>query len=153
MKKRYTEEQIIGFLRQAHAGLDGMALGEPDGLYHFGLTLQRAHAVGRATSQGHLMIFYLPETSLWPAAVSHLRDPGSEPAASDNPSRDNRGATFEVAYVSGTWRCCSERTGSRQPASAPTPARRRVDANAPNPASTTTMQTLRSRSKCYETCG
>lgn len=105
------------------------------------LTLQRAHAVGRATSQGHLKIFYLPETSLWPAAVSRLRDLGYEPAASDNPSRNNRRATFEVAYVSGTGRYCSERAGSRQLASAPTPVRRRVGANAPNHASTTTMQT------------
>ncbi len=74
-----------------------MILGQPGGPYHFELTHQRGHAVGRAPTQDHLIVFYLPEREEWEAAVSRMRRAGFEPVPSYNPYWDIAGATFEDA--------------------------------------------------------
>ncbi|WP_425259177.1 VOC family protein [Rubrivivax sp. RP6-9] len=88
--------EVLGHFED-HAGFDGVMLGEPGGPYHFEFTHQRGHAVGRAPSQDHLIVFYLPELSEWEAAVARLRRLGHEPVASYNPYWDTLGATFEDA--------------------------------------------------------
>ena len=80
-----------------HAGFDGVMLGEPGGPYHFELTHQRGHAVGRAPTQDNLVVFYLPERAEWEAAVSRMRRSGFEPVPSYNPYWDVAGVTFEDA--------------------------------------------------------
>lgn len=80
-----------------HAGFDGVMLGQPGGPYHFEFTHQRGHPVGRAPTQDHLVVFYLPGRDEWEAAVARMRRAGFEPVPSYNPYWDIMGATFEDA--------------------------------------------------------
>lgn len=88
--------EVLGHFED-HVGFDGVMLGKPGGPYHFEFTHQRGHAVGRAPTQDHLVVFYLPEQSEWEAAVSRMRETGHEPVAAYNPYWDTLGATFEDA--------------------------------------------------------
>lgn len=80
-----------------HSGFDGVMLGRPGEPYHFEFTHQRGHEVGRAPTQDNLIVFYLPETEEWEAAVSLMRCAGLAPVPSYNPYWDIVGATFEDA--------------------------------------------------------
>ena len=78
-----------------HDGFDGVMLGRPGAPYHFEFTRKRGHAVGRAPTPDNLLVFYLPETDDWKAAVQRLRDAGFDPVAAFNPYWDRDGVTFE----------------------------------------------------------
>ncbi|MBA2935092.1 VOC family protein [Sphingomonas sp. CGMCC 1.13654] len=78
-----------------HDGVDGMMLGSPGAPYHFEFTRARTHAVGRAPTQDHLLIFYLPHPAEWQAAVDRMRAAGFDPAPPFNPYWDRDGLTFE----------------------------------------------------------
>ena len=78
-----------------HDGFDGLMFGSPGAPYHFEFTRARNHPAGRAPSQDHLVVFYLPGENLWRAAVARMRAAGFEPIASFNPYWDRQGATFE----------------------------------------------------------
>jgi catechol 2,3-dioxygenase-like lactoylglutathione lyase family enzyme len=78
-----------------HDGVDGLMFGRPGSPYHFEFTRTRGHAVGRAPTQDHLAVFYLPEVTDWRAAVTRMQVAGFEPVASLNPYWDRQGATFE----------------------------------------------------------
>jgi hypothetical protein len=67
--------EIIGSF-QDHAGFDGMMLGQPDWPYRLEFTRHRAHSTGRAPTQEHLPVFYIPDSESWNAAVERMRTSG-----------------------------------------------------------------------------
>ena len=46
---------------QDHDGFDGIILGHPQQPYHLEFTTQRGHQVGKAPTQDHVLVFYLPD--------------------------------------------------------------------------------------------
>jgi YycE-like N-terminal domain len=48
-----------------HEGFDGVILGHPQHPYHLEFTTQRGHRVGKAPTQDHLLVFYLPDQDEW----------------------------------------------------------------------------------------
>lgn len=70
-------------------------LGPPGAHYHLELTHQRGHVVGRAPTQDHLLVLYLPEREAWEAAVARMVAAGAAPVVSYNPYWDRQGKTFE----------------------------------------------------------
>lgn len=80
---------------QDHAGFDGVMLGAPGAPYHFEFTHQHGHAVGRAPTQDHLAVLYLPGPGEWDRAVARMRQAGFGPVPSCNPYWDAHGSTFE----------------------------------------------------------
>ena len=85
---------VIGSF-QDHAGFDGVMLGHPDWPYHLEFTCNHTHRAGRAPTQDHLLVFYLPDPAEWETAVQRMRDHGFEPVPSFNPYWDMHGKTFE----------------------------------------------------------
>jgi catechol 2,3-dioxygenase-like lactoylglutathione lyase family enzyme len=100
-------EVIASF--QDHAGFDGVMLGLAGASYHLEFTHQRGHLVGRAPTQDHLLVFYLPDAAAWQAATERMRSHGFFPVPSYNPYWDERGATFEdpdgyrVVFQNAAW--------------------------------------------------
>lgn len=86
--------QVLGSFTD-HRGFDGVMLGSPGGPWHFEFTHHRGHRVGRAPSQDHLAVLYLPDRGEWSAAVARMRAAGFPPVPSYNPYWDRLGATFE----------------------------------------------------------
>jgi catechol 2,3-dioxygenase-like lactoylglutathione lyase family enzyme len=80
---------------QDHDGVDGVMLGAPGAPYHFEFTHTKAHPVGRAPTQDHLLVFYLPDADAWRRAVDRFRNAGFAPVAALNPYWDREGLTFE----------------------------------------------------------
>jgi catechol 2,3-dioxygenase-like lactoylglutathione lyase family enzyme len=78
-----------------HDGFDGMMLGAPGAPYHFEFTRQKGHIVGPAPTQDNLVVFYLPDTAQWQAAVARMEAHGFAPVPSYNPYWDRAGKTFE----------------------------------------------------------
>jgi len=78
-----------------HDGFDGVMLGAAGAPYHFEFTRAGGHAAGRAPTQDHLLVFYLPEPDAWRAAVDRLRAAGFDPVPAFNPYWDRDGLTFE----------------------------------------------------------
>ena len=78
-----------------HDGFDGMMLGAPGAPYHFEFTRQKGHTVGPAPTQDNLIVFYLPNTEQWQAAVARMEAHGFAPVPSYNPYWDTLGKTFE----------------------------------------------------------
>lgn len=78
-----------------HDGFDGVILGSPGASYHLEFTHARGHRAGRAPSEDHLLVFYLPDPDAWQAAVDRMMRQGFDPVASLNPYWDRRGRTFE----------------------------------------------------------
>lgn len=92
-----------------HAGFDGVMLGLAGAGYHLEFTHHRGHLVGRAPTQDHLLVFYIPDAAVWRAAVERMRGLGYLPVPSYNPYWDERGATFEdpdgyrVVFQNAAW--------------------------------------------------
>jgi len=78
-----------------HEGFDGVMLGVPGAPYHLEFTRRRGHSVGRAPTEDHLLVFYLPDQREWEAALNRMRAAGYEPVPSFNPYWDRAGRTFE----------------------------------------------------------
>jgi catechol 2,3-dioxygenase-like lactoylglutathione lyase family enzyme len=78
-----------------HDGFDGVVLGGPGQPYHLEFTRARGAPAGRAPSQDHLLVFYLPEEDDWRRAVERMAAAGFHPAPSFNPYWDRKGLTFE----------------------------------------------------------
>lgn len=85
---------ILGSFKD-HDGFDGVMLGQPGGPYHLEFTTQFGHAVGRAPTQDHLLVFYLPELEHWQTAVERLIAAGYPAVQSQNPYWEIKGKTFE----------------------------------------------------------
>ncbi|OAA59911.1 General substrate transporter [Niveomyces insectorum RCEF 264] len=94
-----------------HDGFDGVMLGFPkidqategnnqpaqlpQTPYHLEFTTKRGHDAGRAPTQDNLLVFYLPDTSAFQAAVARLTAAGFPPVPAFNPYWDACGKTFE----------------------------------------------------------
>ena len=78
-----------------HDGFDGVMLCQEGAPYHLELTHKRGHRVGRAPSEDHLLVFYLPERATCEAAVQRMRAAGYAPVPAFNPYWDRAGLTFE----------------------------------------------------------
>jgi catechol 2,3-dioxygenase-like lactoylglutathione lyase family enzyme len=78
-----------------HDGFDGVMLGRERSSYHFEFTRARGHIAGKAPTQDHLLVFYLPELGAWQAAIDRMRAAGIAPVAAFNPYWDRDGVTFE----------------------------------------------------------
>jgi len=78
-----------------HDGFDGVMLGARGAPYHFEFTRAKGHSAGRAPTQDHLTVFYLPDQREWRAAVERMKRAGFEPVAAFNPYWDRQGLTFE----------------------------------------------------------
>jgi catechol 2,3-dioxygenase-like lactoylglutathione lyase family enzyme len=86
--------QVLGSFDD-HEGFDGVMLGLPGVPYHFEFTHRRGHRVGRAPTQDHLVVVYLPEVADWKDAVARMQRAGFPPQSSYNPYWDVSGMTFE----------------------------------------------------------
>lgn len=78
-----------------HDGFDGMMLGHKGLGYHLEFTSKKGHPAGKAPTQDNLLVFYLPDTEEFKAAVDRMNANGFAPVASFNPYWDQRGSTFE----------------------------------------------------------
>lgn len=78
-----------------HDGFDGVMIGGRGAPYHLEFTRKRGHAAGRAPTQDHLLVFYIPDASEWRTAVDRMQRSGHKPVPSFNPYWDKTGLTFE----------------------------------------------------------
>lgn len=78
-----------------HAGFSGAMLGDARSGHHLEFTTHPQHPAGRAPTQDHLLVFYLPDHDTWQNAVDRLQGIGAAPVASLNPYWEEHGITFE----------------------------------------------------------
>ncbi len=78
-----------------HDGFDGLMVGQPQAPYHLEFTQQAGHVVPAAPTAENLLVFYLPESSAWQAAVARMEAAGYQPVTSHNAYWDRLGRTFE----------------------------------------------------------
>lgn len=78
-----------------HAGVDGAMLGVPGDPYHLEFTHTRGSLVGRAPTHDNLLVYYLPESDRWRAAVDRMTAWGATPVSAANPYWDLQGVSFE----------------------------------------------------------
>jgi catechol 2,3-dioxygenase-like lactoylglutathione lyase family enzyme len=78
-----------------HEGFDGVMVGLPGESYHLEFTQQQGHFVGRAPTQEHLLVFYLPDPQEWQCTIDRIEAIGYAPIESYNPYWDKNGVTFE----------------------------------------------------------
>jgi catechol 2,3-dioxygenase-like lactoylglutathione lyase family enzyme len=78
-----------------HEGFDGVMLGQEGAPYHFEFTRAHDHVAGKAPTQDHLVVFYLPEEKAWRAAIMRMQAAGFAPVPAFNPYWDRDGVTFE----------------------------------------------------------
>lgn len=93
----YTDGLGLQILYQFenHDGFDGVMVGIPGESYHLEFTHHRGHSVGRAPTQDHLIVFYLPDQQEWQQTVERIKSIGNKPVTSYNPYWDKKGVTFE----------------------------------------------------------
>jgi hypothetical protein len=78
-----------------HDGFAGVILGHPHSPYHLEFTTQRGHQVGKAPTQDHLLVFYLPDQDEWEASCTRMIAAGFQRVPSYNPYWEVQGQTFE----------------------------------------------------------
>jgi hypothetical protein len=78
-----------------HDGFDGIILGHPQQPYHLEFTTQRGHRVGKAPTQDHLLVFYLPDQDEWEASCAQMRAAEFRAVPAYNPYWEVQGRTFE----------------------------------------------------------
>ena len=78
-----------------HEGFDGLVIGHPHAPYHLEFVRERGHAAGRAPSQEHLLVLYLPDAAEYAAALLRMAAAGFSTLASRNPYWDVDGHTYE----------------------------------------------------------
>jgi catechol 2,3-dioxygenase-like lactoylglutathione lyase family enzyme len=78
-----------------HEGFDGVMLGHRGAAYHLEFTRKHDHTAGRAPTEDHLLVFYLPDEAEWRAAVERLEQAGHQAVKAFNPYWDKLGKTFE----------------------------------------------------------
>jgi hypothetical protein len=78
-----------------HAGFDGIMLGHRGGRYHLEFTHHRGHRVGRAPTQDHLLVLYIPDPTEHTTRCEQMQRAGFVEVASYNPYWDRLGRTFE----------------------------------------------------------
>jgi Glyoxalase/Bleomycin resistance protein/Dioxygenase superfamily len=80
---------------QDHRGFDGIILGHRKQPYHLEFTSQRGHQVGKAPTQDHLLVFYIPDQDDWEAGCAQMESAGFREVPSYNPYWEVQGKTFE----------------------------------------------------------
>ncbi|MGD8380433.1 MAG: VOC family protein [Gammaproteobacteria bacterium] len=85
---------VLGRFRD-HDGFDGIILGQAGWPYHLEFTSEPGHPAGRAPTEDHLLVFYLPEGAAWERACERMQSAGFAQVASWNPYWDRVGRTFE----------------------------------------------------------
>ena len=78
-----------------HDGIDGVMLGFPGAPYHLEFTRHHGVTTGRAPTEDHLLVFYVPDRREWEAVAARMADAGHLPVPSLNPYWDRYGITFE----------------------------------------------------------
>src|SRR5215471_6844767 len=76
-----------------HDGFDGAILGAPGAAYHIEFTTHRGHAVGRAPTRDHLLVFYVIDRDEWEARCARMLAAGFSAVSSYNPYWDREGRT------------------------------------------------------------
>jgi hypothetical protein len=91
--------QGLGFLVLAefvdHDGFDGVILGRAEDRFHLEFTTRRGHEVGRAPTEDHLLVFYIPDRAEWEARCVRMMSAGFRGVVSCNPYWDVQGRTVE----------------------------------------------------------
>jgi catechol 2,3-dioxygenase-like lactoylglutathione lyase family enzyme len=77
-----------------HDGFDGVMLGRKGAAYHLEFTRKKGHTAGKAPTDDHLLVFYLPDEAGWRAAVARLEGAGHKAVRAFNPYWDKMGRTF-----------------------------------------------------------
>jgi hypothetical protein len=78
-----------------HDGFDGAILGTREDRYHIEFTTRRGQHVGRAPTDEHLLVLYVPERVEWETSCERMIAAGFRGVSSANPYWDIRGRTFE----------------------------------------------------------
>ena len=78
-----------------HDGFDGIILGTHENPYHLEFTTRPGQLVGRAPTEEHLLVFYVPDRAEWDARCASMLAAGFRGVSSANPYWDARGRTFE----------------------------------------------------------
>jgi hypothetical protein len=78
-----------------HDGFDGVMLGLPGAQYHLEFTHHRGQTAGKAPTEDHLLVFYLPDSQEWSDACERMVRAGFRRVSSYNPYWDRQGRTFE----------------------------------------------------------
>jgi catechol 2,3-dioxygenase-like lactoylglutathione lyase family enzyme len=78
-----------------HHGIDGIILGHPAWPYHLEFTRRREDPIRPRPTEEDLLVFYLPEPSLWSEVVRRCHDVGASFVTSSNPYWDEHGVTLE----------------------------------------------------------
>jgi len=80
-----------------HSGFDGIILGARESSYHFEFTFCRTHSVLPAPTVEDLVVFYLPELTVWEERCASMVRAGFSEVRSFNPYWAERGRTFADA--------------------------------------------------------
>jgi hypothetical protein len=93
----YTQGLGLSVLAQFldHDGRDGTILGAPEDRYHIEFTTRPGQHVGRAPTEEHLLVFYVPDGVEWAGSCERMIAAGFRSVSSANPYWDVRGRTFE----------------------------------------------------------
>jgi catechol 2,3-dioxygenase-like lactoylglutathione lyase family enzyme len=93
----YTHGLGLSVLAQFldHDGFDGTILGTREDPYHIEFTTHPGHHAGRAPTDEHLLVFYVPDGAEWDARCASMLAAGFRGVSSANPYWDIRGRTFE----------------------------------------------------------
>ena len=83
-----------------HDGFDGIILGHPQQPYHLEFTTQRGHHVGKAPTQDHLLVFYLPDQAEWQATCARMLAAGFQRVPSYNPYWDGSSPQSKALEIS-----------------------------------------------------
>lgn len=101
--------EMLGQFHQ-HAGFDGVILGHPQHAYHLEFTHHQGVRVGQAPSQEQLLVFYLPDFSLWQSACHQMEAAGFQSVTPYNPYWAIAGKTYEdldgyrIVLQNGSWK-------------------------------------------------
>ena len=88
-----------------HRGFDGVIVGHPKQAYHIEFTSQRGHEVGKAPSQDHLLVFYVPDKDEWDASCAQMISAGFRevPHADNISPPGHRTLQFEFPIFFERW--------------------------------------------------
>lgn len=78
-----------------HDGFDGAILGIRENPYHIEFTTRPGEHAGRAPTEEHLLVFYIPDRAEWEARCARMIVAGFRGVSSANPYWDVHGRTFE----------------------------------------------------------
>lgn len=78
-----------------HDGFDGEVIGHRGSRYHLEFTHHRGSRVGKAPTEDHLLVFYIPGQADWADRCQRMLEAGFRRVASYNPYWDVAGETFE----------------------------------------------------------